>query len=149
MRRVLAGVAIAVAAAGCASSPAAGPIEVRHAWARDTASSQTTAAVYFTVVNPGDADVTITAATVSDTIAAGTMLHRIATTGSGAHAIVGMVEMGDVKVPAQGHVTFRPGSNHVMLTGLRGPLHAGQRFRIVLRRTDGKTAAATVTVRGV
>jgi periplasmic copper chaperone A len=57
--------------------------------------------------------------------------------------------MGDVKVPAHGHVTFRPGSNHVMLTSLRAPLHAGDHFDIVLRRTDGRTARATVTVRPV
>jgi periplasmic copper chaperone A len=140
---------LALGAAGCSSSPTAGPIRVRDAWARDTAASQTTAAVYFVVDNPGDADVTITSASVPDTIAGGTMLHRIATKGSGAHAIVGMVEMGDVKVPAHGHVRFRPGSNHVMLTGLRAALRAGEHFDIVLRRSDGRTARATVTVRPV
>ena len=136
-------------AAGCSSSPTAGPIRVHDAWACDTAESQTTAAVYFTVENPGDADITITSAGVPEAIAGGTMLHRIATKGSGAHAIVGMVEMGDVKVPAHGRVTFRPGSNHVMLTGLRAPLRAGEHFAIVLRRSDGRTARATVTVRPV
>ncbi len=141
--------AMTLLAVGCSSSPTAGPIRVHGAWARETAESQTTAAVYFTVENPGGADVTITSADVPDAIAGGTMLHRIATKGSGAHAIVGMVEMGDVKVPAHGRVTFRPGSNHVMLTGLRAPSHAGEHFDIVLHRSDGRAARATVTVRAV
>ena len=40
---------------------------------------------------------------------------------------------GPQTIPAGGTLTMKPGGLHLMLVGLNGPLHAGQRLPLTLR----------------
>lgn len=60
--------------------------------------------------------------------------------------MMGMEPVDSLAVPAHGSVALEPGGFHVMLTGLRAPLRAGQRVPLVLtfRASDGREQKLTV-----
>lgn len=90
-------------AAGCSSGN--GTVEVRGAWARDTAPGQKSAALYFTVANPTDRAVRITGVTVPRTTARGTSLHRSMTSGGPDRDMASMRPITTVRVAP--HSTLR------------------------------------------
>lgn len=141
----LAALVIAVVWGITASRAPAGPaiLSVGTAWARATPPGAQAAAVYFDIANDGGtADVLVGA----ETPAAGSvMVHRTEVTND----IVTMAELGDgIAVPAGGNASLSPGSNHLMLSSLPGPLVQGTTFPITLRFGSGATIAAVVTVVG-
>lgn len=144
--RTAATVAAALIALGSCTGDA-GTVEVRDAWARDTAPSQTSAALYFTVANPGESAFRITTVKVPARIARTTTLHRSMQTGTGEHDMATMRPVESVRVAAHSDVTFAPGGLHVMMEELRRPLHSGDHFTMTLERTSGTPLRAEVTVR--
>ena len=100
-------------------------ISLEHVWARPTAGLGTTGAIYFTVVSNGQPDQLVG---VSTPVAGTAELHETSVDN-------GVMKMRPVQsialVPGK-PVTFKPGSYHVMLLGLKGPLKAGGTFPLTL-----------------
>ena len=173
---VLLGLALVVSASGCGkdssssstpSSTSAGALNVNNAWTRPSVSGADTAAVYFTIVNPGGADL-LTSVSVPSKIAASAALHETTTSGStgttmagmgtasadgamstttGMAGMTGMQTVDSVDIPAGGTVNFEPGGFHVMLTGLAKPLVLGQQFDITLDFEKAGAVKVTVLVK--
>jgi len=94
---------------------------------RATVGSIPSSAGYLTVRNNGTDDDWIVAAT-SD-LARKTELHSM-TMDNG---VMRMRQVeGGIPVPAGGTVTLAPGGYHIMLIGLKAPLHAGQAYDVTL-----------------
>ncbi len=146
VRRSLAAAAVALLiAAGCSSGD--GTVEVRGAWARDTAPGQTSAALYFTVANPTDRAFRITGVTVPRTTARRTSLHRSMTSGGAGHDMASMRPITTVPVAAHSTLRFEPGGLHVMMEGVRQPLKVRDRFTMTLRRSEGAPLRTEVRVK--
>src|SRR3546814_18774460 len=54
-----------------------------------------------------------------------------------------------VEIPAHGSAVLRPGSHHLMLIGLKQPLHAGERFPLTLTFEKAGTITVEITVEGI
>ena len=109
------------------ATPTAPAIEIRDAWARETAPGQTSGAAYFTIVNTGsEGDTLVSVTTPAASMA---MVHG----SSNSNGVMAMRMMADLPVPGSATVTLAPLGTHVMLTGLSAPLHAGDRVPLTLR----------------
>jgi copper(I)-binding protein len=122
---------------------AAGGVEVRGAWARPTAGPN--AAAYLTVVNHGDAVVTVVAARTP--AAAAATLHESVTAAGAAHPTAHMVPLAQVGVAPGDSAAFAPGGRHLMLERLRAPIAAGQRVPLTLVLATGEELRTEVEVR--
>ena len=115
-------------------------IAVSDGWARETAASQTSAAAYAKIANRGDGEDRLTG--VSSPAASGASLHSSSEAG-------GVMRMrpieGGLEVRGKSTVAFEPGGNHIMLTGLKQPLRAGQTVQLTL--TFDKSPPQTIAVR--
>jgi len=113
-----------------ASCSKAGPADVRisDAWARETVAGQTAAAAYLTLKNEGSGDDRLVG--VAAPAPAMAMLH-------GSDSADGVARMrplnSGLAVPSGATIELKPGGTHVMITGLGGPLHAGDAFRLTLK----------------
>jgi hypothetical protein len=79
---------------------------------------------------------------VSSSVAALASVHRTAMVDG----MMSMEPVDSLSIPAHGSVELEPGGLHVMLTGLRAPLHAGQKVPLALtfRAPDGREQTLTV-----
>ncbi len=136
--RAILAVSVLLAFAPPAMAQADSPIHVSDAKSRPTAPGGT-GVVYMTVANQGSADDSLTA--LSTTIADKAEMHR---TVKGDGGIMKMEAVDTLPVKASGAVTFGPGGLHVMLTGLKKPLAAGDSFPLTL--TFARAGAVTITV---
>src|SRR5580658_1485732 len=96
-----------------------------HVWARATMGMSTTGAVYFTVTSAGSPDHLVG---VSTPVAATAELHE--TTND--NGVMKMRPVASIALDPGKPVMFKPGGYHVMLTGLKGPLKAGDSFPLTL-----------------
>lgn len=143
MRRWLAfavfGIATALASLALAQAEKDG-ITVQDVWTRATPGNARTAAVYFTAINRGGESDRITSASspASDRAEMHTTIHD--------GDIMRMRRVISVDVPAGGRAEFKPNGFHVMLTGLKGPLKAGDTVPLTLHfdRTGDRTVTVTV-----
>jgi copper(I)-binding protein len=132
--------AILIAALAACSSP--GPkLNAHDAWARATGPADS-AAAYVTIDNRGGADdltgvrATIGQATLHESaLDGGIMRMRAIDPGEG------------LVVPSNGSLRLAPGGAHVMITALKRPLKAGQRFDITLLFAKAGPHKVTVTVK--
>ena len=109
------------------ATPTAPAIEIRDAWARETAPGQTSGAAYFTIVNTGsEGDTLVSVTTPAASMA---MVHG----SSNSNGVMAMRMMADLPVPGSATVNLAPLGTHVMLTGLSAPLHTGARVPLTLR----------------
>ena len=134
-------VAIILAALLLPSCNAGEPkIAAADGWAREVAPGQSSAAAYVTVSNSGDgADRLIGARSPASS---GAELHS----SSSADGIARMRRIdGGVEVAARSTVEFRPRGNHIMLTGLKQPLRAGDTAELTL--TFERSGARTIPLR--
>ena len=124
--------------ASCEQAPTEQPqIAVSAAWARPTASGQSTAAAYLTIANSGGADrLTRVAAGIGQA-----SLHSTNMDGG----VMRMRHVEAVDVPARQTVELKPAGVHVMITGFKQPLPAGSSFP--LRLTFEKTGERSVPIR--
>jgi periplasmic copper chaperone A len=128
---------------GLRPSGAAGqspPVTVSNAWSRATPPHAETGAVYMTLTSAtGDRLIG-----VSTPVAQQAELHR--TTHQG-----GIMRMrpvsGGLELPAGKSVSLRPGGYHIMLTGLKTPLQAGQSIPLRLTFAHAAPVNVEVTVR--
>lgn len=132
----------ALALALLIAAPAqAGQLTVADAWARTTPPGATMGVVYFRLHNGSARSDRLLKLRTS--IAAGAQVHR-------SEIVEGMARMREVAVlhVAPGEkIEFAPGGLHVMLTGLKRPLRAGQVFELELLFEVSGPRKVRVTVR--
>lgn len=129
---------------GC-SDPAAPPktvsmLDFHDAWTRATAAGQSSGAMYFTIVNKGEAEDRLLGVTASR--AAMASVHATET-------LDGVVRMRMVRalpVPAKATVALSPGGTHVMLAGMTTPLVIGERVQLKLDFEKAGTKTVDVIV---
>ena len=130
--------------AACAPSTKDEAIEIRDAWARATAPGQPTGAIYATLVNHGAANEALLGAATP--AAAMAVLHTSRATGG----VARMRIVDRLPIPAGATIALAPGGTHIMLSGLAGPLVAGQQTTIALRfaKAGAKQVAVAIVAPG-
>ncbi len=122
-----------------ATPAAAQGVVVENAWARATPGNAPTGAVYFRLANRGTgADRLIAAATP---VAQRAELHETTTE----NGIMRMRPAEPLAIAPGETAELKPGAEHLMLTGLKEPLKAGESFPLTL--TFEKAGAITVAVK--
>jgi copper(I)-binding protein len=134
-------ICLVVLAGACTGGAPRPPIEVRDAWARPADSAATTAA-YFVLVNHETAAATL--ASASSPFAESAGVHETM-------QMDGMMHMMAVEAPlviaAGDSLVLKPGAKHLMVSGLRRRLAAGDSLPLVLTFADGRTLPAVAVVR--
>lgn len=115
------------AGAAAAQDVELGSLKISAAHARPTVPMQPAGGAWITIENRGDTpDALIT---VSSPVAASTQIHTMRMEGN----VMRMREVGRIELPPHARVTMKAGDGyHLMLTGLRQPLKAGERFPLTL-----------------
>ena len=113
-----------------------GQLEVSDAWARATPAKAENGVAYLTIRSPTPDRLV----SVSSPVAKKAELHTMEMAGM----VMKMRPLAGLDIPAGQPVTLKPGGDHVMLTGLNGPLREGQSFPLTL--TFEKAGTRTVTV---
>lgn len=136
----LAGAGLALAGGLPAALAQSAQVTVADAWARPTPPHATTGVIYLTLTSAAD-DRLVGASTP---VAREASIHR--TTQSG-----GVMQMrpvtGGLVLSAGKPVALSPGGYHIMLMGLKAPLHAGQSIPLHLTFATATPVDVTVTVR--
>jgi copper(I)-binding protein len=114
-------------------------ITFEHVWARPTAGAASTGAAYFTVTNNGEADQLVGASTP---IAAMAGVHETIND----HGVMKMRPVASIALAPGKPVTLKPGGYHVMLTGLKSPLKAGDSFPLTLNFAHAQPVTVMVKV---
>lgn len=117
-------------------------IVVHEAWARASAGAATTGAAYVTLMGGDQPDQLVG---VSTTVAATAEVHE--TTND--NGVMKMRPVAAVPIPPGQMVTFTPGSTHIMLTGLKQKLVAGQSFPLILMFAHAAPVTVEVKVRAL
>ncbi len=108
------------------ASARAGELDVVGGWVTEPVGNVQTAAAYFTVRNAGGTADRLRG--VATPVAARAELHdHIVENG-----VTKMRRVPQVAIPANETVHLSPGGMHVMLTGLKRPLKAGERVPLTL-----------------
>jgi copper(I)-binding protein len=121
----------------------AGSLTIRHPWARATAASAKTGALYLTVTNGGaEADRLLG---VFTDVAEISELHVSEAAGD----MMTMRMVDSVEIPAGRTVSLAPQGTHVMLMGLKAPLQKGATFPATLRFEKAGEVSVDVAVQGI
>ncbi|MEU7614807.1 copper chaperone PCu(A)C [Micromonospora rifamycinica] len=118
-------------AASAAANPAAGVLGIRDPWVK--AADRGMTAVFGTLVNDGDTDVTLASAATS---VSRMELHEM-TMKDG--AMVMRQKQGGIVIRAKGVHVLEPGGDHLMLMDLSQPVRAGDELTVTLTFGDGRT----------
>lgn len=140
----LVALAFVVVLSGCAgaATPAAAP-SVTNAWVRlPVAAGASETAAYFTITGSSAAD----ALTGVSTAIGSAALHQT-TTATDMSGMTGMSPVDRIEVPAGTAVRLEPGGYHVMITGLKSPLTAGQKVQLTLTFEHAGTITVEAEVR--
>lgn len=116
-----------IALSACISSAAnAGQdISAEGAWARATAKSAQTGAVYLTIIDKSGADELLS---VTTPVAGSAKVHETFRK----NGVAGMRPVETLPVSNAGPTMLAPGGFHIMLMGLKSPLERGKSFPIIL-----------------
>ena len=117
-------------------------VTVPEAWARASAGAATTGAVYVTLKGGAQPD-QLTA--VSTPVAATAEVHETIND----NGVMKMRPVHSVPIAANASLTFTPGGSHIMLTGLKRPLMAGQNFPLILTFAHAGSVTVDVDVRSL
>ena len=98
----------------------AGDLVVRQPWARATPNGAKVAGGYLTVINRGTVPDALTGGTFA--AASDVAIHTMTTEGG----IMRMRPAGPLEIPPGGSVTLSPEGTHIMFTGLKRGLKAGE-----------------------
>jgi len=128
-----------VAAALLASAVAHAQVTVDKPWVRTTVAQQTTSAAYFTVTSAQGGRIV----EASSPVAASAEVHEMKMAGD----MMKMRAVDAVPLPAGQPVEFKPNGYHLMLTGLKAPLKAGDVVPIKLVVEDAKGKRQVVDVK--
>ncbi|MFI5833419.1 copper chaperone PCu(A)C [Micromonospora sp. NPDC051300] len=127
------------ASASASASAAAGVLGVRDPWVKAADKGMT--AAFGTLVNDGDADVTITKAA---TEVSPMELHEM-TMKDG--KMVMQPKEGGIVVKAHSRATLEPGGDHLMLMNIAKPVKAGDELSFTLTFADGRTQTFTAVAK--
>ena len=117
-----------------------GAVVLQSGWAKAGAGMT---AVFGTVVNGTDRDVTIVGGTSPS--AGDVQVHTMARQPDGSMRMT--QKKGGLTVAAGGSAELAPGADHIMLVELRAPLANGEDVSLVMATADGSTLDWTVPVR--
>jgi len=121
-------------------------ISVNEAWARATFALAKTGAVYMTIHNDSQSDVSLIKASVAPSTAAMTQIHHTIMKDE----MMVMQELEEGITIAKGQsISLAPGGLHIMLMGLTGPLKAGESVDLTLYFSDESTLLTKVPVKDV
>lgn len=138
---------VALAAVGSAIPAQANQSEslfVHHAWSRETAAGQSVGGGFMTIANR--AAVADRLMSGSSPVAAEVQLHTMTIDGG----VMRMRQVQDgIAVPAKGMLALKPGSYHIMFTGLKRQLRQGERFPLTLRFQRAGSVTVQVSVQPV
>lgn len=118
-------------------------LRVTGGWVRGLPPVQTTTAAFLDLYNGGSRDRVLVAA--GSEMVDAVEVHAHSSDGG----VMRMRPAEQVTVPAGGRVAFRPGGLHLMLFGVRGPLHDGDRVPLWLEFADGARLDLQLEVRSV
>jgi len=116
-------------------------VEVADAFARATAPTQKTGAVFLRLSNSSSSPISLTSA--STAVAGTAELH----THIREDGVMKMRAVPTITVPAQGSTTLKPGADHIMLFDLKSPLVEGTTLRLTLTFSDASQTQVEVPVR--
>jgi periplasmic copper chaperone A len=119
-----------------------GAIHVADAKSRPT-SPDGAGVVYMIIMNHGAEDDDLTG--LSTPVADKAEMHRTVT----ANNVSQMNPVADVPLKANDAISFAPGGLHVMLTGLKQPLKAGDSFPLTLNFAKAGAVVVTVSVQPI
>ncbi|MEG1038974.1 MAG: copper chaperone PCu(A)C [Pseudomonas sp.] len=139
--RVLAlGTLLACSTAGFADDYRIGELLISQPWSRELPVELPGGSAYFSVHNQSSQTDRLIA--VSSPRAAKSTLH----TQAASDGMMSMQHMPALDIPAHSEVTFKPGANHVMLSGMQQPLKAGEQFPLTLQFEKAGSIEVQVTV---
>ncbi|MDB5813341.1 MAG: hypothetical protein JWN23_458 [Rhodocyclales bacterium] len=141
MNKIIMTIVLALGALVCnAEEYRLGDIRILHPWARATLPGAQVGGVYLQLQNAGKADRLLSAKSdVAETIE----LHAMSVDGT----VMQMRRLDKgVELPSRGAVEFKPGSLHIMLTGLHAPLKQGSTFPLQLKFERSGTTTVAVKV---
>lgn len=118
-------------------------IMVHHPYARATAPTATTSAVFSQIMNKGETDRFIVSA--STDVAGKVELHDVITEGD----VMKMRQVTEFKIPVKGNVELKPGGLHIMLFDLKKPLVEGEKIDVQLTFANGEQQTITAPVKKV
>lgn len=105
-------------------------ITVTQGWSRETAQGQEVGGAFMAITNTGTAADRLTGG--SSPVADEVQVHTVDMTDG----VMRMRQLEDgLEVPAEGGVTLKPGSFHIMLIGLKHPLKRGETVPLTLTFT--------------
>lgn len=125
-----AAILLIVTASATAVADPPGSIHVEGAWIRWLPASLP-AAGYVTIVNGGEAAVSLTSASSPDYGSVKLMQSRLA------HGDSSMVNVARIEVPAHGRASLAPGGYHLMLMHAARSIHPGGKVTVKLRFANG------------
>lgn len=141
LQRLIAASALALAAFGAsAHSFKVGQIDIGHPNARPSNPGQQVGAGYLKLANQGAAADRLLSA--SSPAAAAVEMHSMAMEGD----VMKMRQVDAIELPAGATVELKPGGYHLMLTGLKGPLKAGDKLPLTLKFAKAGEVVVTVNV---
>ena len=121
-----------------------GSITVAQPWSRATPGGSKVATGYLVIRNAGDTPDRLTAAS---TEVSGKVSPHTMTMKDGVAMMRPITE--GVVIPAHGAVAFKPGSDHLMMEGLKRPLKKGESFPGTLTFEKAGTVPVTFDVEDV
>lgn len=121
-------------------------VTISEPYARATFPMAQSGAVYLTITNTGEMTRVLSAVTVNDTIADDAQIHTTDMNGD-------MMQMRQVTegipLAANDTITFKPGSYHIMLLGLKQGLSEGNTIALTLVMKNGETIDINATVKAI
>ncbi|MDQ6979405.1 MAG: copper chaperone PCu(A)C [Mariprofundaceae bacterium] len=119
----------------------AADITVDKAWVRLSPPVADSTAAYATIHNNSNTAITLTGA--ASNIAKKTELHSM----DMSKGTMRMVKLDTITLAAHDTITLAPGKQHLMLMGLKHPLHAGDNVELRLIRANGTAIVIQAPVR--
>ena len=117
-------------------------LQLSGAWLRPSLPPHETAVAYLEISNNSDVDDVLVGAAAA--VAASVEFHLMSGDDDG---MTRMRRLQQIPVPARGNVQLRPGGLHLMLTGLKRPLQAGESVGIELRFQKAGSLALLLPVK--
>ncbi|HJE59060.1 MAG TPA: copper chaperone PCu(A)C [Nocardiopsis listeri] len=124
------------------SENAAASLHLDDPWIKAATVEDGMTAVFGELVNDGDEEVTVVAASHED--ADTVELHEVTTQGADATM---REREGGFPVPANGTLPLEPGGDHIMLMGLTADLEPGAESSVTVELFDGSTTTFTAVVK--
>lgn len=133
--------ALLIAGAVSAHDYRASDILIAHSFARATVPGQSNGAAYLTLDNTGkNSDALVS---VSSPAADSVEIHTMAMDGN----VMRMREAGSIELKPGQKLAMQPGDGyHLMLIGLKAPLHAGDKVALTLRFKNAGKIETVLTV---